>query len=94
MGNMVKLKIELRDIGAKRVVPEDMALESLHGVAPTIKDILETLSEEAIRGAPGCAEIPAGISRAELVAQVAETGCRRRSPRCLAAELHALGCAA
>ena len=94
MEKMVSLKIGRKDIGAKRVVPEDMALESLHGAAPTIKDILETMSEEAIRGAPACAGIPDGISRAELVAQVAETGCRRRSPRCLAAELHALGCAA
>ena len=34
MGNMVKLKIELKDIGAKRVVavPGGTTLESLHDV--------------------------------------------------------------
>ena len=47
-------------------------LKRRRGAAPTVKDILATMSEEAIRGAPVCADIPAGLSRAELVDRAAE----------------------
>ena len=47
-------------------------LKHRRGASPTVKDILGTMSEETIRGASACADIPAGILRDELVDRAAE----------------------